>query len=82
MGKYQHQRICELLNDSKCALTRLQISRILGIERATVCRRVAELKGKGVLWVATIGLDPLTKTRAEFLTTRKDVMEKYNDICL
>ena len=81
--KYQKKKIHALLDESDCALTRLQISRILGIERATVCRRVAELKGQGVLWVATVGLDPLTHTRAEFLTTRKDILEKYaNDIDL
>ena len=75
--KHQRQRIYALLNDSECGMTRLQISRILGIERAVVCWRVKELRERDLLWVATVDLDPLTNARAEFLTTRKDVMEKY-----
>ena len=47
--------------------TRLQIARGTGIERATICRRVAELRERGLLHVHHEGLDPITNTKAEFL---------------
>lgn len=54
--------------------TRMQIAKCLGIERASVCRRVAELREKGVLRVVKKGLDPITGERATFLTCNKNIM--------
>lgn len=53
--------------------TRMQIARCLGIERASVCRRVAELRDLGLIWVVKVGLDPITNERASFLTANKMV---------
>ena len=71
----QRRAILNLLGgyDYPGGLTRLQIAYKLGIERATICRRVAELKEMGQLWVVRKGLDPITDTRAEFLTTNKRI---------
>ena len=76
--KFQRERVYNLLStDGKDGLTRLQIAKELGIERASICRRVAELRDQRRLWVAKIGLCPITNTRAEFLTCSPDVAEKY-----
>ena len=54
-------------------LTRLQIAHKLGIERASICRRVSELMDKNRLWVVKKGLCPISGTRAEFLTCNRAV---------
>ena len=70
----QRKQVFDLLNSTNPdGLTRMQISKCLGVERASICRRVAELRDKGVLWVVKRGLDPITGERAEFLTTNKNV---------
>lgn len=56
-------------------LTRLQIARCLGIERGSICYRVAELRDEGRLWVVKRGLCPITHTLAEFLTCNREVAE-------
>ena len=65
--KRQQRIILAFLQDYLEGATRLQIARGTGIERATICRRVAELRGAGLLHVHHEGLDPLTNTKAEFL---------------
>jgi DNA-binding transcriptional regulator LsrR (DeoR family) len=75
----QQLRVYELLSaPNPDGLTRMQIALCLGIERASVCRRVAELRDKGKLWVVKKGIDPTTRERAEFLTASQDVAEKAN----
>lgn len=72
--KIQRERIFNLLSEEDPeGLTRLQIARALGIERASVCYRVAELRDQGRIWVIKKGLCPITNTRAEFLTCSQDV---------
>ena len=76
--RFQREKVYALLSqDNPDGLTRLQVARILGIERGSICRRVAELQEEGRLWVIRKGLDPITNTRAEFLTTNFDVAKKY-----
>ena len=72
----QQKRIYNLLcSPNPDGFTRMQIARCLGIERATVCRRVAELRELGVLKVVKKGRCPITHERATFLTCNKDLME-------
>ena len=67
--KRQQRIILAFLRDYPAGQTRLQIARGVGIERATICRRIAELRDKNLVFVHHKALDPLTNTRAEFLTT-------------
>lgn len=71
----QQRAIYNLLSgqDYPEGLTRLQIAYKLGIERATICRRVFELMEAGLMWVVKKDLDPLTATRAEFLTCSRSI---------
>lgn len=67
-------QVYDLLNSTNPdGLTRMQIANCLGIERATICRRVAELRDEGRIWVVKKGLCPVTNRRAEFLTTSVQV---------
>lgn len=65
--KKQQRIILAFLRDYLEGATRLQIARGTGIERATICRRVAELRERGLLHVHHKGPDHLTNTKAEFL---------------
>ena len=70
--KSQQKQVLDLLSSSSPdGLTRMQISRSLGIERASICRRVAELRDKGMVWISKTGLCPITGERATFLTCKK-----------
>lgn len=70
----QQRQVYDLLaSPNPDGLTRMQIAVCLNIERASVCRRVAELRDAGVLWVIRKGICPITGERAEFLTTCKEV---------
>ncbi len=70
----QRSRVYELLSaPNPDGLTRMQIALCLGIERASVCRRVAELRDMGKLWIVKKGIDPTTKERASFITSNPDV---------
>lgn len=51
----------------------MQIARCLGIERASVCRRIADLRDEGKVWVVGKGIDPITKERSERLTSNLQV---------
>ena len=73
----QQRRVYNLLcSPNPEGYTRMQISRCLGIERATICRRVAELRDLGILKVVRKGICPITHERAEFLTCNPDVAAK------
>ena len=77
--RFQREQVYDLLSSNNPdGLTRLQVARCLGIERGSVCYRVAELRDKGCLWIVKKGLCPITKTRAEFLTTNPDVAARAN----
>lgn len=67
--KRQQRIILAFLRDYPAGQTRLQIAYGTKIERATICRRVAELRDKQLVSVHHKGLDPLTNNRAEFLVT-------------
>lgn len=70
----QLDRVYELLQSpSSEGYTRMQIAKCLGIERASVCRRVAELRDANLIWEIRKGIDPVTKERAGFLTGNKAV---------
>ena len=74
MRRFQKQQVYDLLaGPNPDGLTRMQIAQCLGIERATICRRVAELRDEGRIWVVRKGICPVTKKRAEFLTTSLQV---------
>lgn len=74
MKRIQKQQVYDLLNSTNPdGLTRMQIALCLGIERATICRRVAELRDEGRIWVVRKGLCPVTKEKAEFLTSNLQV---------
>ena len=73
-SRFQREKVYDLLSSPNPeGLTRLQIARCLGIERGSICYRVAELRDEGRLWVVKKGLCPISHTRAEFLTTNPDV---------
>ncbi len=64
---HQQKVIVDFLRSKKKGATRLQIAKCVLIERATICRRVAELRDMGIVHIHHEGLDPLTNTKAEFL---------------
>ena len=75
----QQRRVYELLcSPNPDGLTRMQVALCLGIERASVCRRVAELRDMGKLWIVKKGIDPTTKEPATFLTCNLEVAERAN----
>lgn len=62
--------------------TRMQVSRHTGIERASVCRRVAILRKEGKIWSCGKRLDPITGCRAEYLTTNPRVaLRHFTNLC-
>lgn len=71
----QQRRIYNLLcSPNPEGFTRMQIAKCLGIERATVCRRVAELRDLGVLKVVKNGICPITHEKASFLSCNKELL--------
>lgn len=62
-----------LLSPNPDGFTRMQIAKCLGIERASVCRRIADLRDEGKVWVIGKGLDPVTGERAEKLSSNIQV---------
>lgn len=49
----------------------MMIARAVGVERANVCRRVAELRKEGSIYSCGRHLCEITKARAEYLTCDK-----------
>ena len=71
----QQRRIYNLLcSPNPDGFTRMQIAKCLGIERATVCRRVAELRDLGVLRVVKNGICHITHEKATFLSCNKELL--------
>ena len=66
----QHRIIMAFLREHPAGQTRLQIAYGVGIERATICRRIAELRDGQLVYVHHRDLDPNTKTKAEFLAVK------------
>ena len=66
----QQKIIISVLQLHPSGFTRLQLARATGIERATICRRVAELRDNGRICVHHSALDPITNTKAEFLAIK------------
>jgi len=72
----QQKKVLDLLRSpNPHGYTRMQFANCLGIERASICRRVAELRDLGLVRVVKTGLDPITRQRATFLTANEEVME-------
>lgn len=70
----QLDRVYDLLQSPNPeGYTRMQIARCLGIERASVCRRIADLRDEGKVWVLGKGIDPITKERSDRLTSNLQV---------
>lgn len=70
----QLDRVYDLLQSPNPeGYTRMQIAKCLGIERASVCRRIADLRDEGKVWVIGRGIDPITKERADKLTSNLQV---------
>ena len=73
----QQKRVYELLcSPNPDGFTRMQIALCLGIERASVCRRIAELRDMGKPWIVGKGIDPTTKETATFITCNPDVAKR------
>ena len=54
-------------------MTRLEVAQLTGIERANVCRYVAELRKQNSVEVVRFGICPITKhSRVQFLTTNPE----------
>ena len=66
----QQKAIIAVLQLHPTGFTRLQLARATGIERASICRRVAELRDGGRICVHHEALDPLTNTKTEFLAIK------------
>lgn len=76
--RYQRQKISEALSvPSEKGATRLMIARATGIERANVCRRVAELRKENRIWTCGKHLCKITGTWAEYLTCDKHTAFEY-----
>ena len=70
--RQQEQKISACLAEpTEKGKTRMRIALETGIERANVCRRVAELRKEGQIWSCGRHLDSITGCRAEHLTTDK-----------
>lgn len=70
--RQQEQKIAACLAEpTEKGKTRMRIALETGIERANVCRRVAQLREQGRIWSCGRHLDSITRCRAEFLTTDK-----------
>lgn len=71
----QQKKVLNLLKSPNPeGYTRMQIANCLGIERASICRRVAELRALGLVRIVKTGLDPITHQRASFLTANENII--------
>ena len=70
----QESQVLDLLSSpNPKGLTRMQIAKCLGIDRASVCYRIRDLQEQGRVWVVRKGLCPVTGNRSEFLTANREV---------
>ena len=69
----QSQRIYNSFH--KSPKTMLMVSIETGILRANICRRIAELEKQNQVYRVKMGICPITKHRATFFTTNKDLAD-------
>ncbi|NOZ35656.1 MAG: hypothetical protein GXO80_10210 [Chlorobi bacterium] len=62
--------------------TMLQVSKETGIERANICRYVAEFRKQDNIQVVRKGICSISKHRAGYYTTNKDLFKKNNQLSL
>ncbi len=62
--------------------TMLQVSFETGIFRANICRYVAQWKQSNHIAVVKIGICPITKCKAQFLTSNPDFYPKQRQLNL
>lgn len=60
--------------------TQTQVAVALNIYRPNLCRRKRTLQKNGELAVVKKGICPITKHRAEFITTNKELFPKSNQL--
>lgn len=71
---FQEKQVLDLLSSpNPNGFTRMQIANCLGIDRASVCYRIHDLRKRGVIWVVKKGFCPITGNRSEFLTSNRQV---------
>lgn len=76
--RYQRQKISAALSvQSEMGATRMMIARATDIERANVCRRVAELRKEGRIWICGKHPCKITGARAEYLTCDQNTAFEY-----
>jgi hypothetical protein len=76
--RYQRQKISAALSvQSEMGATRMMIARATDIERANVCRRVAELRKEGRIWICGKHPCKITGARAEYLTCDQHTAFEY-----
>ena len=69
----QRNRILGVLNDER-PRTMLQIARETHIERATICRRISELRASGQVFKVYTAKDYLTDEMAGYYTTTSKIL--------
>ncbi len=70
----QKNKVLALLeSNSPEGFTRMQVAKCLGIERSSVCARVAELAEEGRIFTVKRGICPVTGFVATFITANKQV---------
>lgn len=57
----------------KAPKTMLMVAFDTGILRANICRRIADLEKEQKIYRVKMGICPITKHRATFFTTNKDL---------
>lgn len=64
-------------------MTMLEVAQLTGIERANVCRYVAELRKQNNVEVVRLGVCPITKhSRVQFLTTNPSLFPQETQLGL
>ncbi len=63
----------------KSPATMLMIARQTGIERANICRYVAEMRKADRIFLVRKGLCPITRHTANFLTTNEAFRQSIKD---
>ena len=62
-------------------MTMLEVAQLTGIERANVCRYVAELRKQNSVEVVRFGICPITKhSRVQFLTTNPELFPQKKQL--
>lgn len=81
--KAKRERQLSILIDafSRTPLTMLQVAKKTGIERASICRRVAELRREHRIFLCGKGVCPISHDQAGFYTTSAKVAFNYYARC-